>query len=290
MGVVADAITGSVGALMDIGNFVSDQVYAKKDREFRDKQYQDQLAQQQFQNQFQQEQFDYLKEQDLLKQQREDTAIQRQVKDYIDAGLSPVLASGGSGAMSNAGGSSVSSPSSALGSASAFGGLVPHASASNTTSLLQTSLNAENLSVERYKKLSEAVDVVSKWDADDTTKKGFIKKMTSGLVDIDKFERYNIEMDQLNLKTDSLKKSIEGLDKDNAIKQTDVLLNDMYVEALDKLPQSKREQLEKLWTDSIGAKLRSGVIDNIQKCMEIADIGLNLLSSYIPFYKKGGRK
>lgn len=57
---------------------------------------------------FQREQFNYLKEQNALQQHREDTAIQRKMKDLRESGLNPLSADATGGASTGATGSTTS--------------------------------------------------------------------------------------------------------------------------------------------------------------------------------------
>lgn len=57
---------------------------------------------------FQKEQFEYLKQQNALQQQREDTAVQRKMKDLRESGLNPLAADATGGASTGATGSTTS--------------------------------------------------------------------------------------------------------------------------------------------------------------------------------------
>ena len=57
---------------------------------------------------FQKEQFEYLKQQNALQQQREDTAVQRKMKDLRESGLNPLAADATGGASTGATGNTTS--------------------------------------------------------------------------------------------------------------------------------------------------------------------------------------
>lgn len=96
---------GALSGLLDIGNFISNQIYAKQDREFRDKVYEE-------------------------TKEREDSAVQRRVADLAKAGLSPLAEMSGSSA--SAGGSSVSASLPASSHAgNAFRGVFDEATGAN---------------------------------------------------------------------------------------------------------------------------------------------------------------
>lgn len=89
-----------LGGLMDIGNFIQNSIYAKRDRDFRDQVYKE-------------------------TKEREDTAVQRRIADMAKAGISPLASVGGAGA--SAGGSSVSAPMVSANGANPFRGVFQEA-------------------------------------------------------------------------------------------------------------------------------------------------------------------